>query len=165
MELTRVDTNALRIAVHEARAALAKVRELLAPPLVIDLTDAERAEVLRAPVRVLDAARDLALLAKQRPELLAVAGYDPEAVMEDIENLAALSGMSETLAELQRWVDDSKLVWSAEVYQQSLTLHGVAKALAKTDGSLRPLVDPLSEVFAARRRASGSRSAPRTNPE
>jgi hypothetical protein len=153
MELSRVDSAALRIAMQEVRTGLDKIRELLRPVLVVDLTDADRAETLRAPVRLPDAGRDLAVLARQRPHLANACGYEPEAVIEDLDNLDLLAGVGELLHELKVWVDDSKLVWSAEAYQQSLTMYNVAKALAKTDGSVRTLVDPMAALFGTRRRA------------
>lgn len=155
MKLSRVDTNTLREATDQARAAMKNLELALKPLLVTDLTDQERKETLRAPVRLADAGRDTAVVARTRPTLMAAAEYDPEAVLEDLENHQLLAGLAEIFRDYHQWVEDSKLVWAGEAYYQTLRLYNVAKALEKTDGSLRPLVDPLEKMFQARRRRSG----------
>jgi hypothetical protein len=152
MKLTRVDPAALRAATEDLRAQLGRLRTLLEPLLETDLTQEERAETLRPPIRLFEAARDVANNAGQFPHVLAATGYEPVAVLEDLENHATLAGVAEGLDELKRWVDDSRLVWAGEIYQQTLALYNVGQALAKNDGSVRPLIEPVADVFAARRK-------------
>jgi hypothetical protein len=85
------------------------------------------------------AARDVANNAGEFSHVLAATGYEPQAALEDLDNHATLAGLAESLEELQQWVDDSRL-------------YNVGQALAKNDGSVRPLIEPVAEVFAARRR-------------
>lgn len=150
-KLTRVDTDALLTAVTRARALLEEVRTVLRPVLVTDLSEDERRAVVRAPVRLPDAARDLAALSHQHAPLAEAVGFDAGAVLEDVANHEALAGLAATCAEIEGWIDDSDLVWLGEAYVQSLELYQAVRPLARRNGSLQALVDPLAEVFAARR--------------
>jgi hypothetical protein len=152
VKLTRVDPAALRAATEDLRTQLVRLRAVLEPLLVTDLTEEERAETLRPPVRMFDAARDVANNAGEFPHVLAATGYEPQAVLEDLDNHATLAGLAESLEELKQWVGDSRLVWAGEIYQQTLALYNVGQALAKHDGSVRPLIEPVAEVFASRRK-------------
>jgi hypothetical protein len=66
---------------------------------------------------------------------------------------------------LARRLNDSRLVWLAEVYEPSLALYRLAKAAASVDGRLEPLVEPMEELFAQRRRARKAAPRPRGQQE
>lgn len=151
-DLTRVDPNLLAPAVARALELLREARTVLAPVLVSDLSAEERASVPRAPAKLADAARDLVVLAQgDHAQLAEAIGFDAEAVLEDVTNHEALAGLATLCAELETWVDDSRLVWLGEAYTQSRELYQAVKPLAQRNGALRTLVTPMAEVFANRR--------------
>jgi hypothetical protein len=135
-----------------AKALLEQVRMALEPHLVTNLTEDERASVLRVPVRAAEASRTLAEVAVLRPAIAAAADFDPVEVVEDIDNVEALAGLADLCELLRRWAADSQLVWESEYYQRSLELHRLAKVRAESDGSIAPLVAPFSELFASRKK-------------
>lgn len=151
MEFTRLDSKklagAVAVATEHVRLAL-----LALDGMLVTLTDQERVDFLRPPVRFPEAARSLARAAVEAPDMAARAEFDPVAVTEDLDNAACLSPLVEKLAVLVRRTDDSRLVWLAEAYTPSLALYRLAKAGATVDGSLQALVEPIGEVFANRRK-------------
>jgi hypothetical protein len=152
MTYTRIDAAQLLAASAVARAAVAQIKGALGPLLVTSLTAEDRARTPRAPVRGAEAARALALASADFPALAQAAGFEADAVNEDIDNVRALKGLAEAMQELAQWVEDSELVWSAEYYTQALALHTLAKKRLQRDGSVRPLVEPFDEVFGARKK-------------
>jgi hypothetical protein len=152
MVLTRVSTSALKSTVAAADTEIAALRGLLESVLVSSLSTEDRARVLRAPNDLADPAREVLAQAPRFPSLLAAVKYDPPAVREDLENLEVLAGLAQRLGELQRWVEDSRLAWEGELYQQTLALYNVAKPLVASDPSLQALVDPMEKLFASRRK-------------
>lgn len=161
---TRVDNLALIAALDGLRRHLTAARAALAPLLVTNLTEGERASTLRAPDKAAEATRTLAEVAHLRPQLTAAAEFDRDAVLEDVANSEALAGLAEQCAELARWIADSKLVWESEYYRQSLALHQLAKARVSQDGSLEPLVAPFGRLFASRKRPVRDAEPPATEP-
>jgi hypothetical protein len=87
------------------------------------------------------------------PELATAVNYDPEAVTEDLDNVATLQSLLTELGELKRRIDDTVLLWSAEAYQQSLQAYGAARALERSQPELRQVVAPLAGLYEGRRGA------------
>lgn len=150
MKYTRVDTKKLQVAIAEATQHLDKARDALAAYTVV-MTDEERAGIPRPPGNFGEAGRALARGAVDKPELAAVVDFDSEAVVEDLDNAASLAQVTEKVAEIQQQIADTRLQWLAEAWVPSLALYAVAKVRAKSDGALRTIVEPLANVFAARR--------------
>jgi hypothetical protein len=157
MELTRVDTAKLRKALeaanHRLEEALAEVATLL-----VQLNEAERSGCVRPPVRFVDAGRDMVRVAELAPGLAQTADFHPAAVTEDLDNVALLAPLSQNVDRLKSLLDDSRLAWLAEAYQPSLVLYRLAKEGLRTNPRLEPIVLPLADVFASRRRPA--RGAP-----
>lgn len=159
MIMSRVDHQTLRAAAELSNDLVEQVRLMLRPHLLTELTDEERASTIRSPIRATEAGRATAQAALGFPTVTAAAEYDPEAVLTNLDNVAALAGFAEAVREIAQWVDDSKLVWTAEAYQQGLTLYNVAKPLEKKNGSLRVLVEPFEQMFARRRKPATQEEA------
>ena len=159
MEYTRVDTKKLKAAIDKAVDHIQQAKAALDPYLGA-LTDDERASLAHPPTAFSVAGRALARAAVDHPEVAAVSGYDSDAVIEDLDNTAALAPLLERLSELTRLVGDTRLTWLSEAWVPSLALYAVAKVKARTDGAIRALVDPLAGVFAAPRRRSKAAPTP-----
>lgn len=153
MEYTRVDTTQLKKAVDQAMAKIAEARKILDGSLIL-MTDAERVATPRTRSEFPKAGRALARAMVSHPEAAKVAGFDSEAVTEDLDNAEVLASLDETLEDFARRVADTRLSWLAEAYVPSLAAYGVAKVLARTDGELRSAIHPMAQVFATRRTAA-----------
>lgn len=150
MGATRIDTKKLKAAIEQAERKVDEAKKILAPYLVI-LTDKERAEMPRARDKFEPAGRQLARAIPEHAKIAAAVDFDAEAVIEDLDNVAALSPLAEKTAELTQQIADSKLTWLAEAWSPSLAVYAVAKAGARVDGKLRTLIEPLAAIFATRR--------------
>ncbi|MFW5741225.1 MAG: hypothetical protein ACOC1F_12745 [Myxococcota bacterium] len=150
MAMTRVDTKKLQDAVADAETHIQAALNALEPLLIL-LTEEERARTLRAPKGFPEAARKLAGASGDHPQIVAATEFVPEAVTEDLDNVAVLSKLEAPLARLDQLIADSKLAWTAEAYMPSLQLYGVAKVRAKSDAKLQLSIAPLADVFATRR--------------
>jgi len=151
MHLTRVDNKKLRKAIDKAAGHLDEALGAL-EPLLVSLTDAERATVPRARADFPKAARKLAEASAYHPDVVAATEFDAAAVVEDLHNVEALEALAPRIERLARMIDDSRLVWLAEAFVPSLQLYGVAKVRAKTDPRLAQAIEPFAEVFAAPRK-------------
>ncbi len=118
MNYTRVDTDELRAVTERAERSLKDVLSRLAPFLVL-LNEDDRRAILRTPTAFPEGGRQFARAMAAHPELATVVNYDPEAVTEDLDNVATLQSLLTELGELKRRIDDTILLWSAEAYQQS----------------------------------------------
>ncbi|MEQ1501054.1 MAG: hypothetical protein ABMB14_02440 [Myxococcota bacterium] len=151
MELTRVDSIKLAAAAEAAtrhlNAAIAALE-----PLLTALNEADRATTLRPPVRFLEAGREMVRAAALAPALAETADFDATAVAEDLDNVALLAPVAQNLERLKALLDDSRLVWLAEAYAPSLALYRVCKEAQKSTPKLAPIVTPLADVFASRRK-------------
>jgi len=147
---TRVDAVKLQEAVEEATKLLQQVEAILAPYFVV-LTDKERQTMPKAREGFEPAGRAIARAVAKFPEIGAVAGLDPEAVTEDLDNAVAIAPLAERTAVLSRRLADSRLTWLAEAWSPSLTAYGIAKVLARKDGKVREVIEPLASVFSVRR--------------
>lgn len=154
MELTRIDTDELKVAVDKARKKVEEALQILDPHLV-RLTDKERATTLRARDGFIPAARTLVRESAHHPQLAAAVDFDAEAVTEDLDNVEVLGSIENLSEKLHQLVADSRLRWLAEAYQPSLQLYGVAKVAAKQDGALRTIVDAMAEIFPGRGKGQG----------
>jgi len=157
MKLTRVDTAALKTTTDQGAKALKELTAALAPYTVV-LSEVERKRTLRAPQGFADAGVKLARGIADFPDVAAVVRYDAEAVLEDLDNVAALEKLVPVLAELQQRVNDTLLSWNAEAYQQSLVAYSAAQGMERGRPELRTLVAPMAEVFESRRRGGGDPS-------
>lgn len=153
MNLTRRDTKKVRTAVS---AAAKKVEEAIAAldAVLVLLPDAERASVPRVRSDFPAAGRALAKASADHPDLVALTEYDAEAVIEDLDNVAALADLDPPLARLGQMISDSRLLWLAEAYVPSLALYAVAKVRGKKDGKLEQTIAPLADVLSTSRKKS-----------
>ena len=83
--------------------------------------------------------------------MIAATELDSEAVLEDLDNVKDIQPVIEKIAELQRQLADSQLVWRGEAWTPSLLAYGVAKVLSRTHAALRSVVDPIAAIFATHR--------------
>jgi hypothetical protein len=150
MNYTRVDTDELRAVTERAERSLKDVLSRLAPFLVL-LNEDDRRAILRTPTAFPEGGRQFARAMAAHPELATVVNYDPEAVTEDLDNVATLQSLLTELGELKRRIDDTILLWSAEAYQQSLQAYGAARALERSQPALRQVVEPLAGLYEGRR--------------
>lgn len=148
--LTRVETKKLKTAVQKANDHLDQALKLLSPYLAV-LTDRQRASILRPRGDFLAVGPVLARAAADYPALAEISGFDPEAVVEDLDNVAALTTTLEKVAEISRRLADTKLRWLGEAWSPALALYALAKVTARTDGALRALIDPIAPMFASSR--------------
>lgn len=155
MASTRVDNPSLKAVTIDLRGQLERLRPALEAVLVTDMTEEERESTVRPPVRMIEAARDVANNAGPFMGKLAAVEYDPVAVLEDLDNLVALIGIGELLGEIKRWVDDSRLRFTSESFQMTMKAYDLGKILVESDGSHRPLVEPVASVYAARKKPKG----------
>jgi len=152
MESTRLDTKKLASVLNKAQGKLDEAAELLEGVLV-HLTAQQRASLLRAPKEFPDAARSLARMMVDHPDVAALTEFDSKAVVEDLDNVALLDPIEEKASHISQLIADSRLLWLAEAYAASLAAYGVAKAAAKKDASLADVIRPLSAIFGSRRTA------------
>lgn len=150
MNLTRVDTKKLKTAVEKATGHIEQAAQALKPFLVV-LTDDARASTQRARDGFPDAGRTLASAMTSHPTVAAASGFEADAVVEDLDNVAVLKPLAAQVAELSQLLADSTLTWLAEAWVPSLAAYAVAKVQAKTNGALRALVDPIAAIFATNR--------------
>src|SRR5512142_10071 len=108
MKLTRVDTGRLRKAVDQAKKKLDEVLDIIEPELVL-LTEAERAVIPRVRLEFPAAGRQLAAASAEHPDVGAAVDYDAKAVIEDLDNVAALDELADKATRVQRMIDDSRL--------------------------------------------------------
>ncbi|AUX48573.1 uncharacterized protein SOCE26_101110 [Sorangium cellulosum] len=83
---TRIDTADLELATAKARKKIEEAFALLAPYLVV-LNDAERAAMPRARDGFEQATRSLWRAMAEHPAVASAAGFQSEAVLEDLSNL------------------------------------------------------------------------------
>jgi len=150
MLFTRVDTKKLMTALAKAEDHIDQAHAVLSPYLAV-LTGADRLSTPRPPLTFPEAGRSLSRSISGRPEIAAATEYDGDAVLEDLDNAAALVAVDEKLTELCQRIVDTRLTWLAEAWVPSLAVYAVAKVRAKTDGALRTVVEPMAAVFATRR--------------
>jgi hypothetical protein len=150
MELTRVDTKKLTVAVEQAKKKLDEAAALLRPFLA-PLSDAERKTMLRPRDGFGPAARQLARELEKFPQIGAAVGLDTEALIEDLDNVEVLWPLMRALDDLSRDVSDSKLLWNAEAADPAFSAYAVAKTAAKRDAKLQVVVDALAPVLANHR--------------
>lgn len=155
MVYTRIDNTSLKASANDLRAQLERLRPVLMAVLVTDMTAEEREEAVKPPVRMIEAARDVANNAGPFMNKLASVDYDPVAVTEDLDNLIALVGLSELLGEIKQWIDDSRLRFTNETFHMTMRAYNLGKILVAEDGSYRPIVAPVAEVYAARKKPKG----------
>jgi hypothetical protein len=154
MQQTRVDSVQLKEAVNQASSHILEAMMILGPFLA-NLTDSQRHSLPKARAGFSGAANSLTRAVAKYPQIGTVSGFDPEAVEEDVRNSDMLTVLSESCAELSQRVADTRLLWTAEALVPSLAAYAVAKVMAKTNGQVREVVDPLADVFAiARKRAN-----------
>ena len=153
MEPTRVNSKTLKQSVDKAKAKLDEVNAILEPLLPL-LTDAQRASVPRVRADFPDAARSLAHASAEHTDIVAATEYDPEAVIEDLDNVRIIEELNARLSVAQQRIDDARLLWSAEAFVPTMELYGVAKVRAKKDGKLAKAIEPLAEVLATPRKKS-----------
>ena len=87
------------------------------------------------------------------------------AVLEDLDNVKAIQPVIEKIAELQRQLADSQLVWRGEAWTPSLLAYGVAKVLSRTNAALRSVVDPIAAIFATHRTRAAKVEEPKESKE
>jgi hypothetical protein len=164
VELVVTDRTAKEVAVARALAHLTQAwREL--EPYLVTMTPEQRKESLRAPLRLNEAGRAMAYAAEAFPRLRAACpSFDPALVvsrLEDAELIAPLANQAEALARL---ADDSRQRWLSEAYTSTLSLYRMSKAMAQEDPALQAVIQPLAEIFAARRRARAEADEGRPRP-
>ena len=150
MVSTRIDTAKLKLAAEQAAKKIEEANELLAPYLVV-LSDQERAKIPRTRDGFDEATRSLSRGIEGHANVIAATDFDGEAVIEDLDNVKLLTPVLEKAVELNQRIADSQLVWRAKAWTPALMAYGVAKVLAKTNASLRSVVDPLAAIFASYR--------------
>lgn len=146
MPQPRVPTPQLLAAAAEAEQHLLKAIEAL-KPFMVELTDDERLGTVRARSGLPAAARSLIHAMGDHPSLAQMIQFDGEEVAEDLNNTEALEPVRVRLEILARLVADSQLAWSAEAFQSTLAAYRVAKAAAVTVPSLKPVVEPIANIF------------------
>lgn len=153
MKYTRTDSKKLSAAVGRAVKALGEAEDAVSELLVL-LTPEERSTLSRPRDGFLAVARKVAHNA-DLAEIGRAAGYDAEAVLEDLTNVDALDRVRAPLAKLQQRLDDSRLLWLAEAYSMTLELYGVARARAKSDASVAAAIEDLVTHLASPRLKKG----------
>ena len=146
MDYTRVDTKKLSAAITKAIELVKKADEAVGDVLEL-LTPTERA-ALPKPHEGFAAAARLVADSTDLDGLKDVAGYDGEAVHEDLANVEAVDKLSPALAKLTQRVADSRLLWLAEAYSMNAELYRLAKARAKSDAVVAKAIEPLAAHFA-----------------
>lgn len=152
MNLTRVDTKKLGQAVNLAEKKINEALAALEPFLAL-LPDEERAGVPRVRSDFPAAARKLAAASAEHADLVGATDYEAEAVVEDLDNVEAISALVAPVGRIAKMLDDSRLLWLAEAYVPTLELYGVAKVRAKKDGKLAQAIGPLARVLATPRKS------------
>jgi hypothetical protein len=143
----KIDSAAFRQALEQAAAHIAAAFELVSPFLVV-LTEDERASTPRTRSGFLEAVQKLLVAVVDHPQVAAVAGLDPQGSGERADHVTRLISVEIKLGELLQRVQDSRLVWLAELLEPSLVAYGVAKSLARKDGALRTVVQAIAPMFA-----------------
>jgi hypothetical protein len=90
---------------------------------------------------------------KKRPDIASLTGYSADAVLEDLNNVELIDPLLPRLEALAQRVSDSRLQWLAEAQEPTLAAYAVAKTLAKRDGSLAAIIEPLKKVLSNSRKA------------
>ena len=126
--------------IKAASAQLEAISELM--------TERERRRALKPSQAFEGAARAMVeLAASEVPALADAAGFDGEALLEDLDNARALDPLLADLDALQQRAKDARLRWLSEAYQEALPLYRLASAAAATDPKLQLVMRPLREAF------------------
>lgn len=147
VQTSRVPTAVLRPIVEGATRDLDRIEQTLSALLVV-LTAGDRKTIPRTRTGFPAAARVLANLLQTRPEIGAAAGYQGDAVIEDLDNVELVEPLLPRLHALIQRIEDSRLLWLAEAQEPTLAAYGVAKVRAERDGTLAPMIGPLKKVLA-----------------
>ena len=171
MGSSHVDSAILAAALAKSAKCMDDIEAALTPMLVV-MSDEQREERLRPPLRYDAAAIKLIDAAVARPNLCAAAEFDPSTVRDDLANAAAVLALTARAQELVQRLTDSRLQWRADAYEPSLTLYQMAKIRAEKDGQLRLILQPMEEVFAVnkeggnkRKKKAPSDDAPSEDPD
>jgi hypothetical protein len=148
---TRVATLTLRELVTDAAAHLDALESALSV-LLPALTPEDRKAMPRTRSNFTAKARVLADLMKRRPDIAEIAHYSADTVLEDLDNVELIEPLLPRLESLAQRVSDSRLQWLAEAQEPTLAAYGVAKTLARRDGSLAALIEPLKKVLSNTRK-------------
>lgn len=160
MELTRVDSAKLKTAVEGALSKMNDAIALLSPHLVL-VSEEDRQHLLRPRNDFSPVARQLALLLKSYSDISKFADYSSDAVTEDLNNVAMLESLIAPMTRIMQMMNDSKLQWQAEVYEQTIEGYHAAKGRMHKDDTLARLMKPIVDYFSANTaKARGKKPAP-----
>lgn len=144
--MKRVDSEQLQRVANAAGKHLDEARKQLETLLEV-LTPDERKRALKPPDEFLNAALKLARAAEDHPMIAASTAYDPKAVREDLKNVQLIAPIAQKAQDVAQLLADARLLWLSEAYRPSLQVYGVAKVIARQNGQVQKLVEPLGEVF------------------
>ncbi len=153
----RIDSTALSAAVDQATVKLSEIEVLLSPFLEL-IDEQTRASQLRPRDGFQEAIQTSIRALEDFPTVAQVAGFEQEAVLEDVNNVEALKPLVERMNELAQRLSDSRLVWLSQAFAPSLVLYQVARGLLRTTPGLRAVVDPLSALFPGKKGSPTSSS-------
>jgi hypothetical protein len=150
---SRVNSQAFAAAVAHSLALRKQADDVLAPFLV-NLTEEQRRSMARPSDAFPDRARRVAEGMSEFPDVALAAGYDPEEVLEDLENINQIARLQDQADAFQRRLADSRLVWLWESFSATLAVYNVARTLVKTKPALSRIVDALKSIFSGGRRSA-----------
>jgi hypothetical protein len=151
MNQTRIDTAKLRADAKAVEELLSEINKKVDPYLV-SISDRERQGLPRVREGFFEVVRKIVKSVARFPEVAQMAGFDPAAVQEDLENAELIQNVADRSRILAQRIADTQMTWMAEAWIPTLTLYSVAKARARVDNKIREIVEPLANLFAVRSR-------------
>ena len=149
-------------AVTGGKGLLHEAIGLLEPELGV-LTDEERTHLLPVsddlPGAIAKMLEETELLARLAP---ACPKFDADQVAADLRDAKRVELLANRVEYLTRLVGDARRVRLARAYAGALSVYNVAKAVAEHDATVLPLVLPLQELYADRKKPAKKAAEPKT---
>ena len=140
-----------------AASAMTDVMALLRPELAV-LSDEARAAQLRPPGEFTEVAPVFAQAMGDHPAVCAAAGFDCAQVLTQAACARRIDRMLAQMGELNQLLADTRLQALSDAWSASLDAYRVAKATENRNPTLRVIIDPMAEIFKARRSPTSATS-------
>lgn len=146
-----IDLPGFSIAAASALGHIRAARAELLPYMAM-LTPEQRADLLSAPLRLNEAGRACVQAAEDFPTVAAAAtSFDAGLIISSLESAEIIAPIANQASAIVQLAGDSRALCLSEAYRSILSLYRVAKQVARENADLRVVIQPMVDVFAARK--------------
>ncbi len=145
---TRLDSKKFSNATEKASTGLMAANQALEKVTIL-LTEKQRMRISKPSSDFEGVAKTFAasLTDPAFASLCTFAEVEPQAIIEDVNNLDALRALQTKVEAFLKRLSDTELVWRGEIDADVRAVYDVAKARAKTDAATAQLIAPLVEHY------------------